>query len=261
MTRLFILMLISGFIFPVAADTNLFIDLVNQKIVTEKELEEAKKQIEGRQEIVLKENLSVNPFHHRVEEVRKVKKSFCFDCHLEKPHQANSRNRSFLNMHIDFISCETCHITTEKLEMDYRWLAFGYPATGQIINVSSSVHTMAEKVKTTIVPRPGAKIVPVKEGKPVLVFEGAPYSTDVKSQWKKKTGKDKARLKVKLHAAVNKKGHSCKACHDDQQKLLDFDVLGASDKQAHSITSNKIAHFFKRYKKQDERLKMSDLLR
>ncbi|MCK4707561.1 MAG: hypothetical protein KAU21_03005, partial [Gammaproteobacteria bacterium] len=158
MIKHFLIFLMFYYVFPVSAD-NLFIELVQGKNVTQKELEEAKKQLEEHKDVKIKNILSVKPFHHRVENVETQKQPFCQSCHLDNPHQANQRNRSFLNMHSDYISCETCHLKTENINLDYRWLAFNNPNKGEIIDVSYSVHTQAEKIKTSILPRPGARIV------------------------------------------------------------------------------------------------------
>lgn len=260
MNKYILIVLMAGFVFPVSAD-NLFIELTQGENITQKELEEARKQLEDHKDVELSNKLSVNPFHHRNQNVETLKQAFCNNCHLANPHQANQRNRSFLNMHSNYISCETCHLKTENINMDYRWLAFDYPDAGKIIDVSSSVHTQAEEVKTSIIPRPAARIVPVYQGDPVLIFKDDAFSSEVSKKWKTLAVEDKARLKAELHAPLNKKGYECKKCHSEKQELLDLKILGANQKQSHSITSNKIAHFFNRYKNDTDTLKMSDLLR
>ncbi|MBT3205877.1 MAG: hypothetical protein HOM14_07135 [Gammaproteobacteria bacterium] len=244
----------------VTAD-NLFIELVDGKNVTDKNVADALKQLREHKEIKLKKNLSVNPFHHKKETENKLKQPFCQNCHLEKPHQVNQRNRSFLNMHTNYISCETCHLKDEGMKLKYKWLAYGYPNAGQVIDVYSSVHTEAEKVKVSILPRPGARIIPINNDQRMLVFKDEKFSREVENKWKTFSIEDKARLKANLHKPLNKKGLSCDKCHSENQKVLDFKLLGANEKQSHSITSNKIAQFFSRYKKDTDRLKMSDLLR
>jgi hypothetical protein len=249
-----------SFCLPVLAE-NLFIDRVNSHQVTDKELADASKQLKAHKDIQLNNELNVNPFHHRVETHASQKQDFCLNCHLDKPHQVNELNRSFLNMHTSYISCETCHFNTEGLDLDYQWLAYDYPNTGEIIDVSKSIHTQVDKTKTSLLPRPGLKIAPVYRGQVLVLFKDDSFSSEVKQQWKTTTGDDKAKLKVKLHAPLNKKGISCQYCHDEQQRLLDYSYLGASERLTHSITNNSIAHFFTRYKKKGDRLKMSDLLR
>jgi hypothetical protein len=248
------------FCIPGLAD-NLFIDRVNSHQVTDKELADASTQLKAHKDIQLKTDLNVNPFHHRVENHALPKQDFCLNCHLDKPHQDNELNRSFLNMHSNYISCETCHVNTEGLDMEYQWLAYDYPNTGKIIDVSNSIHTQVDKSKTSLLPRPGLKIAPVYQGQVLVVFKDDPFSSEVKQQWKNSTDEEKAKLKVKLHAPLNEKGVNCQHCHDEKQKLLDYAYLGASEKLTHSITNNSIAHFFTRYKKKGDRLKMSDLLR
>jgi len=260
MIKLLIVNLYLFLSFSAMAD-NLFIDLVDGKNVTEKNVREALKQLRDHKEVKLNKDLLVNPFHHKKEIKDKLKKPFCQNCHLEKPHQVNQRNRSFLNMHTKYISCETCHLNNQVLKLENKWLAYGYPNVGKVIDVYSSVHTEAEKVKTSILPRPGAKISPFNKGKKVVVFKDEKFSIEVEKKWKTLPEEEKARLKASLHKPLNKKGLSCDKCHSENQKVLDFKLLGANQKQTHSITSNDIAQFFGRYKKDGDRLRMSDLLR
>ncbi len=239
----------------------LFLEMLNGHQVTDKELENARKQLAEHKEIELQNNLNVKPFHHRLEARSSLKQSFCTNCHLQKPHRANELNRSFLNMHTDIISCETCHINTDNLDLSYQWLAYDYPHTGQIIDVSNSIHTQVDQLKTSLAPRPGLKIAPVFKNESVIIFKDDPFSKEIKKQWNNLIADDKAALKVKIHSPLNEKGHSCKDCHDENQNLLDYSYLGASEKLEKSITNNSIAHFFTRYKKKGDRLKMTDLLR
>ena len=79
-------------------------------------------------------------------------------------------------------------------------------------------------------------------------------------KWKQQSLEEKARLKAALHASIDKEGRSCQNCHTDKQNLLDLEYLGADEKQRHAIRNNVIARFFTRYKKDDERLRLNDLL-
>lgn len=255
----FIILMLS-YALPVFAES-LFIQKITEHQVTDEELNDAREALKQHKDLELKDNLNVNPFHHRGKAHSTLKQAFCLNCHLQKPHRDNELTRSFLNMHTDIISCETCHLNADELALDYRWLAYDYPSTGQIVDVSNSIHTQVDKLKTSIQPRPGLKIAPVYRNEAVLIFKDDPFSAEVEQQWNTLADDDKASLKVRLHAPLNKKGHSCKDCHSEDQQLLDYAYLGANEKLTHSITHNTISQFFQRYKKKGDRLKMSDLLR
>lgn len=244
---------------------NAFVALVKQTEVTEKEVQDALTQLEKYKKIELKQNLSISPFHHQneidVDAKKKTKQPFCQVCHLQKPHQANQRNRSFLNMHTDYISCETCHLKTKNIKLDYHWLAFSFPNTGEMIYVANSPHYKVVKATASIIPRPGVRISPFMQGQPVLTFKDSDFSKDVEQKWKNLRTEEKAKLKAELHKPLNQKGVRCSGCHSEKESILNLELLGANVKESHGITSNTIANFFKRYKKDSDQFKMSDLLR
>ncbi len=259
--RCIILPLICLFIcLPVSAE-NLFIDLIENTETTDEDLQKALKQINESTIIKPKENISLAPFHLPTELKKTLKQPFCLTCHLSKPHRKNQRKRSFLNMHIRYISCETCHLQARDINLEYRWLAYDYPNTGEMIDSSISIHMQGDETKTSILPRPGVRIAPFYRGKPALLLDDDPYSIEIRQQWKNASTEDKARLKSELHAPVIHNGNDCENCHSENKNMLDLKQLGANEKQIHSINSNRLAQFFTRYKSDTDSLQLSDLLR
>ncbi len=245
---------------PVPAD-NFFIDLIENTETTDEDLQKALKQINEYTVTKPEELISLAPFHLPRKQKETLKQPFCLTCHLSKPHRKNQRKRSFLNRHIRDISCETCHLQARDINLEYRWLAYDYPNTGEMIDSSISIHMQADKTKTSILPRPGVRIAPFYRGKPALLLHDDPYSVDIRQQWENASSEEQARLKVKLHASIIHNGHDCKKCHSENQNMLDLKLLGANEKQIHSIIGNKIAQFFTRYKNDTDSLQLSDLLR
>ena len=239
---------------------NLYLESVQNANTSEKDVAEAKKQLEEHKEIELQNALSVPSFHSRIDISSTVKQPFCQSCHQALPHRNNQRSRSFLNMHSRYIACETCHLKPEGVKFDYRWLAYNEPGAGQVIDTPQSVH-ITDKSLSTIVPKPGARIVPFYKGVPALIFKDHSYASEVTQQWKELSLEDKALLMTELHAPIDKEGRNCQSCHKENQDLLDLESLGADEKQTHTISNNVIARFFSRYKKDDQRLRLNDLLK
>jgi len=246
------------FSFSIRAE-NLYLELVQNADISDKDVAEAQKQLEEHKDIELQDSLSVPPFHNRVEIVSTAKQPFCQNCHLALPHRSNERSRSFLNMHSRYIACETCHLKPEGVKLDYRWLDYDKANAGRLIKISRSTKETDEP-PGSIVPGPGTSIAPFYNEAPALIFKDHSYASDVTQQWKQQSIDDKARLKATLHASIDKEGRPCQNCHTDKQNLLDLTALGADEKQRHAISNNVIARFFSRYKKDDERLRLNKLL-
>ena len=238
-----------------------YVEIVQQQSVTDKDTSEALQQIREHKKVEIVEQHTLAPFHHQTQQFVTLKEPFCQQCHLANPHRENSRNRSFLNMHSRYVACETCHLKSQAEAMVYNWLAYNDPGVGSLIDASHSVHSLAEGAEQSIVPRPGARLAPFKDDMPVPLFADHPYADDVNQQWQDADDQRKAELKAQLHAALEKKGRRCDSCHAVDQKLLDLPALGANEQQARRITHNAIANFFTRYKKDDQRLRLSDMLR
>jgi hypothetical protein len=164
-------------------------------------------------------------------------------------------------MHTAYISCETCHVKSDDLEMTYRWLAYDYPNAGEMIDASMSVHTQVDESKKSIQVRPGAHIAPFLGNTPVLIFKDHPYVASVEQEWEQGSFEEKARIKLRLHQPLDEEGLQCESCHTAKNSMLDWKSLGATERQAHDIARDKIADLFKRYKDDDDSIRIDDLLR
>lgn len=218
----------------------LYIEQVNKHIQEDrKKLEEAHKQIKEHSEVSIKENIFVSPFHKQSDRLVTDKKSFCTICHRELPHYSNDRKRSFLNMHSRYISCETCHFQPENIQLEYRWLNF---------NKDSN------KVKEK-------RIAPFYRDEAVLIFSDHELAKQAKDKWKNKSSIERARLKLRLHMPLRKEGSKCQDCHNNKDQLIDLKSLGFNEKDIRKIQQHSIPRFFSRFSKENQRLRMSDLLK
>jgi DNA-directed RNA polymerase subunit M/transcription elongation factor TFIIS len=191
----YLLLIMSLAAFPVQAQ-NPFIARMEQAQVNEQEIPETIRKLRDKEKIEIRENLAVGPFHFRKKPIETEKQPFCVTCHLSRPHLENTRSRSFLNMHTRYVSCETCHLEPDEREVSYRWLAYDYPAAGELIDASMSVHTQVDRESTSIQVRPGAHIAPFLDDQPLLIFSDDPYALALADEWEQASLEQKARIKL-----------------------------------------------------------------
>ena len=258
-----------------AGSKPLFLQLFETASVSDKALQKARKQIKEHKEVKVLGKLSVPPFHKREKRQKPAKQPMCMTCHLPLPHRKNKRSRTFMNMHSRYIACETCHLRPKEIPLDYRWLAYTGPQAGdelprrlnhisidknmqQVGNKKKRQKTGLRKKKVYLAPQTGVRIAPFFEGVPVLLFKDSDFAQEIKRKWKNATHAEQAELKVRLHAPLTKKGPACKSCHGKEKPLLDLAALGATPLRLKAIQQNTIVRFFSRFKKEEQRIRISD---
>ena len=233
-------------VFTVTAEP-LYVEQVNLAETDEQKLQEILKQIKEHKDIILKEDLFVSPFHQQSQHKVTDKKSFCQTCHQDPPHNKDERKRSFLNMHSRYISCETCHFFSENVRLEYRWLNF---------NATSNKSSNKTDAK---------RITPFYNEEAVIIFSDHELAIRAKETWENKSGiavlnRERAKLKLRLHAPLSEEGPECLDCHNNKEQLLDLESLGFNKKEITSLQQHSIPRFFSRFTKEEQRLRMSDLL-
>lgn len=224
---------------------------------TAEALAKAEKQVREHRDITLKEDLKVPPFHKRVENPVKQGEAFCQGCHLPLPHTQQLRTRDFLNMHSRYLACETCHFRPKDARFDYRWLDYAswLPAPhAQRFRTGTQTDNAKPLEGNT-------KVAPFQSGEPAIAQPRSPFADKVAREWKDSDLAGKAKLKARLHMPLEKEGPDCAACHVERQPMLDLQALGAPPEQARAIERHVIPQFFARYREEDERLKIIDILR
>lgn len=222
-------------------------------------VEKAKKQIADLNEIKL-QDISLTPFHLRKKNPINDSAVYCTECHLPLPHQKHLRSRAFLNMHTDYLACETCHFRPEALELNYAW--FDYQQH-KVLEAQATQFRSGRKPddKSPLVARDGKlKIVPMFQGEPVIFTKQDAKAKAIYDQWKAANLDEKAQLKAKLHAPLSPKGPECSACHISEvdakmqsganklkRPLLNLTELGANAQQRSAIEQNTIVAFFAHY--------------
>jgi hypothetical protein len=221
------------------------------------EVSKAEQQIREHQDIKIRENMAIPPFHKRLDRPA-AEETFCQTCHLPWPHSKKPRTRSFLNMHSRYLACETCHFRPKSVVFDYRWLDY------ETQQPAPEKHRFRTGLKIdNAVPVDGRiKIAPFIAEMPAIALRGSEFAQRINRAWKEADEFAKARLKAKLHQSLEKEGPACHQCHQEGKKsMLDLAALGAEPQQVLAIQRHILPQFFRRYQSDEERLKMIDILR
>jgi len=253
----------------------LIAQLIENSQPSQQEIIKAKKQLQGKTELKLQDNLSLQPFHKRIankiNNTNSKNNSYCTSCHLAIPHNKSLRTRSFNNMHTQFIACETCHFKPEKIELNYRW--YDYALETEANALPGRLHSgRQQNDKTPLIARNGKiKIAPFNRHRPALITQEHDFSLLLQQQWEKANSDKKAEIKAQIHQPLTAQGNKCTDCHTNSNDLLNITLLADSQEQAESIQRNTIANFFKHYQviktpgsatqsEPEQRIKITDLL-
>lgn len=250
----------------VHADSYYFQAVKSAKLSVE-DVQKSRDKVKEHQDIKVQDEIEIPPFHKRDEwEKESLTKTFCTTCHLSPPHTKNLRSRAFLNMHTEFIACETCHMRPVNVNFKYQWLDYRSKQVvepsvehfRQAINQQDIPKEAEEKVRKTDVM---IKIVPFFENEMALILRDHPYAKETGKIWKKELFENRVIRRLKIHVPLKKKGPECKACHQTKEPMLDLKVLGANEKQARSMQRHIVPQFFKRYTEDDQKIRINNLLK
>ncbi len=269
---LVVISLVVGLSRVYAYETPLIVELIERAKPTADEIAQAKKLLQAKKEIKLLDELSLAPFHKRNKSpIKNTEQVYCNGCHLPLPHSKSLRTRAFMNMHSEYIACESCHFRPENKKLSYRW--YDYVKNKAVEQQKGRLHSGRNKNdKAPLLPRTGqVKIAPFFNNQPALITRNHDYSKMLRQRWKKANLTEKAEIHAQIHQPLTKKGTECVDCHASEQDLLDLISLADSPEQAKAIQNNTIANFFKNYKPEkplaageltplEQRIKMTDLL-
>ena len=141
-------------------------------------------------------------------------------------------------MHSRYISCETCHFKPKNIQLEYQWLNFNNDSN-----------------KTSV-----KRITPFYNKEAVIIFSDHELAMQAKQTWENEPSIEKAKLKLQLHTPLNNKGPECLDCHNNKNQFLDLTALGFTKKEITKLQQHSIPRFFSRFSKEEQRLRMSDLL-
>ncbi|MGA9477677.1 MAG: multiheme c-type cytochrome [Desulfobacterales bacterium] len=172
----------------------------------------------------------------------------CYICHTNLPHEKTKKIRAMLNMHTNYLACETCHLKKKEGEtVVYKWYSpeekhpkgpfFGTaydPETGELEMVNDHF----------------AKIAPFYEKNGNLTstvqMQDAPLATDFVKIRDQLTPEQRKDVTKRFHVDTLAKAPDCQTCHSTKG-VLDFKALGFSPKRTVDIEELNIVGIITKY--------------
>jgi len=177
--------------------------------------------------------------------------SSCRVCHRLYPHESNELARAFINMHIGFMTCDTCHINRDKYQnLEYDWTGsetadfagepFGSRFNPKMEGDSPSAHFISR-----------IAVFAVEDGKkrPMLNTWDTAAAKAYLAEENQLSPEEKNKRLDYFHKDIHKAEISvtCNECHS-KDTILDFTELGFSDKKAHDLININIKGLVTKYK-------------
>jgi hypothetical protein len=190
-------------------------------------------------------------FHHlpEVKEIDTGHQSQCLMCHSLLPHSKNEKIRVMLNMHSDFLNCETCHYQKQRDQIRYRWFDMGIDndiTRGSKFGTHYDEETgLLDGTENHI-----SKITPAlgQGDKSEILFmaQSHPMAQDYIQVKDRLTPGQREQAKKKFHGGIESKGWACRECHK-KEGVLDLGALGFSERRAREIENLEIVGMFDKY--------------
>ncbi len=259
--------ILSSAISPAIFAEGLYLQQLNKTQLSEAQIQQSQKKLTEHKPVVIREKLAIAPFHKRGQRQAQtsLENSFCTNCHLSPPHTQYVRTRTFMNMHTQFITCETCHFRPEGVELSYQWQD---TRDGKILSAMPQFFRATEKPATVEGNKPAArkssvfyKITPFYEQEAVVLNRKSDFSQETARIWEKGSLVEKSQRRALIHAPLQEKGPQCKACHDKEKNLLNLEQLGANTHQIEQIQNNIITQFFTDYEDKEKRIRIMGILK
>ncbi len=178
------------------------------------------------------------------------KRPVCFICHSDFPHRTNKKVRALLNIHTQFLFCETCHIRNKPgKRIVYQWYnplseepqgpfyGTGYqPGTDMLMKGDGGLSKIAPYYALET------------NGKLTLAVleQDAPLARDYMKVRDKLRPEQREGLKNKFHGDIKPRNFECRQCHS-HQGILDFKRLGFSDTRTANLLSLEVVGILDKY--------------
>ena len=190
-------------------------------------------------------------FHHLPDapEIDAQHQSQCLMCHSLLPHSKNERIRVMMNMHSDFLNCETCHYKKDRGSLRYVWYDL----------VPDEMLTSGPKFGTDYDPETGmllgtenhfSKITPARivDGTTETLFmpQSHALAKDYLAVKDHLTPGEREMAKKKFHGDIDGKGWACKDCHQ-KDGVLPFAELGFAPQRVQGLENLEIVGLFEKY--------------
>jgi len=190
-------------------------------------------------------------FHHLPDEpeIDSRHQSQCLMCHSWLPHSKNEKTRVMMNMHSDFLNCETCHYKKERDTVEFIWYDMGIdnevtrgPKFGTRYDPVTGMMQGAENHISKI-----TQVHLVEDKKKVLFMsQSDPMAQDYLAVQDKLTPGQKEVAKKKFHGEIDSKGWDCRECHR-KDGVIPLRSLGFSDRRVQEIENLEIVSMYDKY--------------
>ncbi len=192
-----------------------------------------------------------NHFHQLAHTPRpeKMDDQACLICHSDLPHQKNKKVRSLLNMHFQYMVCESCHVRQpEAGRIIYKWARPDDPnPEGPFIGTRYADQTGFLKPVEDTVSKITPFLVTQQDGETSMVYN---QDTDLAYEFMRQrfqlTQPEIEGVKQKYHKHLAPKGLDCQACHT-KAGALDFRALGFSDQRIDDLVYLNIKGMLTKY--------------
>lgn len=178
------------------------------------------------------------------------KRPVCFICHSDYPHSKDKRIRALMNIHTQFLVCETCHIQDKPgMRIVYKWYNplsdnpqgpfYGtdyYPENDMLVKGDGGLSKIAPYYKT------GS----IDALRPAILKQDAPLALDYVKVRDKLSPEQREGVKNKFHENIKPKGLDCKVCHTEKS-ILDFKKLGFSDTRIDNLLKLDVVGMLEKY--------------
>ena len=188
------------------------------------------------------------------------KRPVCYICHSDLPHKKNKKIRSLMNMHTQYLVCETCHIKEEPgTEIVYKWYSpfeknpkgpfFGtdYDHQTELLITGNKYAKIAPYFKTNLENYSSKDRVETDNLKIAIQIQDAPMAKDFMRVRDQLTPEQRAGVTNQFHEHIKPKGYECKECHNDKKSILNFKKLGFSEQRISDLTTLEIVGIITRY--------------
>ena len=189
-------------------------------------------------------------FHHIVDypQLPEAERPVCFICHSDFPHTKNKKVRALLNMHTQYVVCETCHIKEKPgTTIVYKWYnPLNSNPPGPFYGTSYDPETGSLSLGKDLI----SKIAPYykkdDEVRSAIEVQDAPMARDFMRVRDRLTPEQRGGITNKFHEDIKAKGHECNACHSENS-ILDFKQLGFADNRIENLKKLVVVGMIQKY--------------
>ncbi len=192
-------------------------------------------------------------FHNLTEDVNLeawAEKSHCLICHSAYPHGESGDITTMLNLHTEFMTCSTCHLTaSRRTEISYRF----YNPTD--FRPKSFPYGTRIDLKTGLLAETDDHYSKLaiyhfnnNQWLPVLSDQGIPSAREYMEKKDSLSEQERKEIEDTFHLDMEKQGPDCHKCHSEKSEIA-YAKLGFDDARTHQLENMEISGIITGYEK------------